>query len=69
MNTSETVFSGDVLTINPAVTASAIENAIRQQVRLARRRGVVVGLSGGSTARWLRRCVPARSDQTVCWCC
>jgi NAD+ synthase len=41
------VFSRDVLTIDPAVTASAIENAIRQQVRTARRRGVVVGLSGG----------------------
>jgi NAD+ synthase len=47
MNTSDTVFSRDVLTIDAAATASAIEDAIRQQVRQARRRGVVVGLSGG----------------------
>lgn len=41
------MFSADVLTIDPARTAAAIEQAIRQQVQNLRRRGVVVGLSGG----------------------
>jgi NAD+ synthase len=40
-------FSNDVLAIDPQKTAEAIEAAIRAQVTEFRRRGVVVGLSGG----------------------
>ena len=41
-------FSADVLRIDAAETAAAIEQAIRDEVRhRLRRRGVVVGLSGG----------------------
>jgi NAD+ synthase len=39
--------SSDVLAIDPAETAARIEGAIREQVRSLRRRGAVVGLSGG----------------------
>ena len=39
--------SNDVLAIDPQKTAEAIETAIRAQVTEFRRRGVVVGLSGG----------------------
>jgi NAD+ synthase len=41
------MFSKDVLRIDPAATAAAIENAIRTQLQTLRRRGIVVGLSGG----------------------
>ena len=41
------MFSADVLNIDAAATAAAMEHAIRQQVHTLRRRGVVVGLSGG----------------------
>jgi len=41
------MFSKDVLRIDAAQTASQIEKAIRAQVAELRRRGVVVGLSGG----------------------
>ncbi|MGH9347957.1 MAG: NAD(+) synthase [Vicinamibacterales bacterium] len=47
MHTSDTAFSAGVLAIDPARTAATIEEAIRQQVRSLRRRGAVVGLSGG----------------------
>ena len=40
-------FSTDVLRIDVSGAAGAIEDAIRQQVRFLRRRGAVVGLSGG----------------------
>ena len=40
-------FSNDVPAIDPQKTAEAIETAIRAQVTEFRRRGVVVGLSGG----------------------
>jgi NAD+ synthase len=40
-------FSMASLAIDPASTAETIEHAIREQVKLLRRRGVVVGLSGG----------------------
>jgi len=40
-------FSRDVLAIDPPKTAETIEAAIRKQVTEFRRRGVVVGLSGG----------------------
>jgi GMP synthase PP-ATPase subunit len=40
-------FSSDVLAIDPRKTAEAIETAIRTQITGFRRRGVVVGLSGG----------------------
>lgn len=40
-------FSTDVLRIDVSGVAEAIEGAIRQQVRFLRRRGAVVGLSGG----------------------
>ena len=40
-------FSADVLAIDAAATAATIEQAIRQQVATLRRRGAVVGLSGG----------------------
>jgi NAD+ synthase len=40
-------FSLAALAIDPVRTADAIERAIRDQVRSLRRRGVVVGLSGG----------------------
>jgi NAD+ synthase len=47
-NVPGTAFTTGVMAIDPAVTAAAIEAAIRQQVQGAlRRRGVVVGLSGG----------------------
>ena len=42
-----TGFSAQALGIDPAGTAEAIERAIREQVKQLRRRGVVVGLSGG----------------------
>jgi NAD+ synthase len=42
-----TRFSLDSLAIDPATTAETIESAIREQVKSLRRRGVVVGLSGG----------------------
>ena len=41
------MFSSAVLAIDPEQTTRAIEEAIRQQVVQLRRRGVVVGLSGG----------------------
>lgn len=41
------MFSTDVLRIDPANTSATIEAFIRQQVQALRRRGVVVGLSGG----------------------
>lgn len=42
------MFSRDVLAIRPGETAATIEAAIRQQVlHVLRRRGVVIGLSGG----------------------
>jgi len=41
------MFSSATLAIDPEKTAHAIENAIRRQVSELRRRGVVVGLSGG----------------------
>jgi NAD+ synthase len=41
------MFSRNVLQIDLAKTAQAIEAAIRQQVGELRRRGIVVGLSGG----------------------
>jgi NAD+ synthase len=41
------MFSRDVLRIDAARVASEIEAAVRQQVQGLRRRGVVVGLSGG----------------------
>jgi NAD+ synthase len=47
MHTSESVFSADVLKINGPQTASAIEQAIREQVSSFRRRGAIVALSGG----------------------
>jgi len=45
--TGGTRFSADALAIDPAGTTEAIERAIKEQVKLLRRRGVVVGLSGG----------------------
>jgi NAD+ synthase len=47
MNTQVQGFSADVLKIDAAQVASAIEQAIKSQLRELRRRGVVVGLSGG----------------------
>ena len=47
MDASQTSLTPDVLAIDAAATASAIEAAIREQVQGMRRRGVVVGLSGG----------------------
>jgi len=47
MHTSDTTFSANVLKIDAAASVTAIEAAIRQQVTSLRRRGVVVGLSGG----------------------
>ncbi len=41
------MFSSAMLDIDPAKTAQAIETAIRRQVGDLRRRGIVVGLSGG----------------------
>ncbi len=41
------MFSSATLAIDPEKTAQAIEQAIRQQVGELKRRGVVVGLSGG----------------------
>ena len=41
------MFSADVLRIDPAAVAKQIEDAIRAQVSQLRRRGIVVGLSGG----------------------
>ena len=44
----DATFSRDALTIDPERTAAAIETTIREQVsRTLRRRGAVVGLSGG----------------------
>jgi NAD+ synthase len=42
-----TDFSASVLAIDAARTAATIEQAIRQQLAELRRRGIVVGLSGG----------------------
>jgi NAD+ synthase len=47
VNMTGATFSADVLKIDAAKTAERIEAAIREQVRTLRRRGVVVGLSGG----------------------
>ena len=41
------MFSSSTLAIDAEKTALAIENAIRRQVTDLRRRGIVVGLSGG----------------------
>jgi NAD+ synthase len=41
------MFSSATLAIDPQTTAQAIEDAIRLHVRELRRRGIVVGLSGG----------------------
>jgi NAD+ synthase len=44
----ETTFSRDVLRIDPRAVAESLEEAIREQVlRTLRRRGAVVGMSGG----------------------
>lgn len=43
----QTTFTPEVLRIDLAAAASAIEQAIRQQVQSLHRKGVVVGLSGG----------------------
>jgi NAD+ synthase len=45
--TGGAVFSADALAIDAAATAEAIERTIREHVQSLRRRGVVVGLSGG----------------------
>ncbi len=47
MTTETKNFSAEVLRIDAAATAAAIEHAIREQVTALRRRGAVVGLSGG----------------------
>jgi NAD+ synthase len=47
MHMMDTIFSADVLKIDAAAAAATIEQAIRQQVSSVRRRGAVVGLSGG----------------------
>jgi NAD+ synthase len=47
MKTTGTGFSADVLAIDAAEASAKIELAIRQHVSSLRRRGVVVGLSGG----------------------
>lgn len=44
---SEPRFTKDILHLDAGEASRAIEQAIRQQVRSLRRRGVVVGLSGG----------------------
>ncbi|MPY87969.1 MAG: NAD(+) synthase [Luteitalea sp.] len=41
------MFSRDVLSIDPAAVSAAIEEAIRTEVRGFRRRGAVLGVSGG----------------------
>ena len=41
------MFSKDVLTIDTKAVAATIEASIRQHLQALRRRGVVVGLSGG----------------------
>src|SRR5690606_25526342 len=41
------MFSSDALAIDPERAVEAIESAVRRQVAELRRRGVVVGLSGG----------------------
>jgi NAD+ synthase len=46
-NTQGTRFSADVLAIDAEKTAATIESALRRQVTELRRKGVVVGLSGG----------------------
>lgn len=43
----QTSFTSDVLKLDLAKTAATIEQAIRQQVQSLRRRGAVVGVSGG----------------------
>jgi NAD+ synthase len=47
VKSAETMFSPAVLAIDPELTARTIEEAIRHQLGDLRRRGVVVGLSGG----------------------
>jgi NAD+ synthase len=47
VKTTDAKISPDVLTIDPEQTTLVIENALRQQVQGFRRRGAVVGLSGG----------------------
>jgi NAD+ synthase len=46
-NTQGTRFSADVLAIDAEKTAATIDSALRRQVSELRRKGVVVGLSGG----------------------
>ena len=45
--TSDMPFSADAIKIDPSSAAATIEQAIRSQVTALRRRGAVVGLSGG----------------------
>ena len=65
------MFSKDVLRIDAAAVAAQIEQALKTQVLTTlRRRGIVVGLSGGIdssvvTALWPR----ARSGPSASWCC
>jgi NAD+ synthase len=47
VKTTDAKISPDVLTIDAEQTTLVIENALRQQVQGFRRRGAVVGLSGG----------------------
>src|SRR6185369_9684118 len=45
--TIEPTFSADLLRIDPVAVTARITEAVREQLRHLRRRGVVVGLSGG----------------------
>ena len=64
MSTTATAFSSAVLNIDAAAVASHIEASIRDIVRRRlRRRGIVVGLSGGvdsSVVGALTRPIPRR---------
>ena len=61
-------FSASVLAIDPERTTEAIEQAIRRQLGELRRRGIVVGLSGGIDSSVVT-CLCARLARTACRCC
>ena len=62
-------FSSDVLAIDLQKTAETIEAAIRKQVTEFKRRGVVVGLSGGIDSSVVDLLVRARARARACTCC
>ena len=62
------MLSAAVLDLDLEKTAHAIEEAVRRQVTELRRRGIVVGLSGGIDSSVVTALAPAPSEPSECRC-